>query len=253
MDTVNGTSALTLDQVVFYEENGYLQLPGFVEDELMERFNQHVWALRADPDPPLWVIGRDDDGTVDETKRFSTRLFNPHLHDEFALQMMRLPSISIALRALLGKPAVGLQSMYFYKTPGTKGQARHQDYFYIKNEANTLTACWLAMEDADEENGCLWVIPGTNRGTLLEHGAVRDKEEHEEWTHEVEGLEAPADIPVPMKAGDALFFHNLLVHSSTLNRSSTRSRRSYVCHYIREDSQLADPTVKPFPLDDDEI
>jgi phytanoyl-CoA hydroxylase len=57
-----------------------------------------------------------------------------------------------------------------------------------------------------------------------------------------------------MKAGDALFFHNLLVHSSTLNRSATRSRRSYVCHYIREDSVLADPNLfKPFPLDDDEI
>jgi phytanoyl-CoA hydroxylase len=67
------------------------------------------------------------------------------------------------------------------------------------------------------------------------------------------GLFEPKDIPVRMKAGDPLFFHNLLVHSSTPNRSPTRSRRLYVCHYIREDSQLADHTVKPFPLDDDEI
>jgi phytanoyl-CoA hydroxylase len=254
MGTITGTPAPTSSQVAFYEQNGYIQIPELVDRELMDRFNRHVWSLRADPDPAAWVIARNEDGSVDESKRFSTRLFNPHLNDEFALQMMKLPTIASVLRVLLGKPAVGVQSMYFYKTPGTKGQARHQDYFYIKNEANTLTACWLAMEDADEENGCLWVVPGTNRGPLLRHGAVRNKEEHEEWTHEAEGLRAPKDIPVPMKAGDALFFHNLLVHSSTLNRAAGRSRRAYVCHYIREDSQLADPKLfKRFPLDDDEI
>jgi len=45
-------------------------------------------------------------------------------------------------------------------------------------------------------------------------------------------------IPIMMEKGDILFFHELLIHSSNRNRSTDRWRRSYVCHYIREDSAV---------------
>jgi len=237
-DAVIGARILTEQQQTFYRENGYLLLPNLVRQPQIDAFNQHIWSLRADPDPPSWVIARQENGAVDAAERFAKRLFNPHLHDEFALRMMKLPEVGHILSDLLGAEAVGVQSMYFYKVPGTPGQANHQDYYYIKNELNTLTACWIAMEDADEENGCLWVIPGSHNGPLLRHGRVRDTDEHEHWTDEVEGADVSGEIPVRMKAGEALFFHNLLIHSSTKNRAVRRSRRSYVCHYIRHDSVI---------------
>ncbi len=101
----------------------------------------------------------------------------------------------------------------------------------------TMIAAWTAMEERiDEENGCLWVMPGTHKLGLLPHGAVKNVEEHEPWTEETEGVDTSKQIPVVMEKGDILLFSELLIHSSGKNRSTNRWRRSYVCHYIREDS-----------------
>ncbi len=154
--------------------------------------------------------------------------------------MMKLPIVRGALAQLLGDEAVGVQSMYFYKEPGSKGQAAHQDYYYIKNDPNTMIAASITLEKTDEENGCLWVIPGSHKLGLLPHGAVKNIIEHEPWTHETEGIDLSKEIPVIMEKGDILIFHNLIIHSSTLNRSTDRWRRSYVCHYIQHDSNIID-------------
>jgi phytanoyl-CoA hydroxylase len=242
------------DQLDFYRDNGYLLIHGLLDQATIDAFNAHIWQIRAAPTPPGWAMTPEPDGTIREEHRFSRRLFNPHLHDERSLRLMKLPRVGRILGELLGGAATGVQSMYFYKVPGTPGQANHQDYEYIKNELNTLTACWIAMDDADEENGCLWVVPGTNRGPLLGHGAVRDTEEHEDWTTEAVGIDHAAEVPVRMRSGDALFFHNLLVHSSTRNRSASRTRRAYVCHYIRHDSViLREDLARKIPFDDQEI
>lgn len=223
---------LTEDQVRFYEENGYVILPGGCSDDLIDAFNGHIYDVRNEHPMPEWAA-------CEEGKKYSLRLFNPHKHDSFSRQVMKLPAIRGGLAQLMGKEAVCVQSMYFYKEPGSPGQASHQDYYYIKNDPMTMIAAWIAMEDkVDEENGCLWVIPGTHKLGLLPHGAVRNIEEHEPWTDETEGADLSKQIPVIMNKGDILFFHELLIHSSNKNRSTNRWRRSYVCHYIREDANV---------------
>jgi len=236
---------LTDEQVRQYERDGYIVLRQACSNDLMDAYNAHIHAIRSAEPMPEWAIPRKrKDGSFDEKDRYSVRLFNPHLHDGFSLQMMKLPVVRGALAQCLGDEAVGVQSMYFYKEPGAPGQAAHQDYYYIKNDPNTLIAAWVAMEDADEENGCLWVIPGSHRIGLLPHGPVKNVAEHEAWTDEAEGIDLSQEIPVVMKKGDILIFHNLLIHSSTRNRSASRWRRSYVCHYIRHDSVIEREDLK---------
>lgn len=226
---------LTPEQVREYEENGYLIIRKECSDDLIDAFNSHIHTIRTADPIAEWAKPKSGSAPIEDKDRFSVRLFNPHLHDGFSLQMMKLPIVRGALAQLLGDEAVGVQSMYFYKEPGSHGQAAHQDYYYIKNEPNTLTAAWVAMEYTNEENGCLWVIPGSHKLGLLPHGAVKNLKEHEAWTHEVEGIDLNKETPVVLDKGDILFFDSLLIHSSTRNRSE-RWRRSYVCHYIRHDS-----------------
>jgi phytanoyl-CoA hydroxylase len=88
--------------------------------------------------------------------------------------MMKLPIVRGGLAQLMGDEAAGVQSMYFYKEPGSPGQAPHQDYHYIKDDPMTMIAAWIAMEKVDQENGCLWVIPGTHKLGLLPHGKVKN-------------------------------------------------------------------------------
>ena len=230
------TSPLTEEQVEFYRENGYVLLKRACSEDLIDAYNRHIRDLRSGDDVPEWALPRRA-GVIVENDRFTVRLFKPHKHDGFSVQMMKLPVVRGALAQLMGDEAVGVQSMYFYKEPGSPGQAAHQDYYYIRDEPMTMIAAWIAMEErVDEENGCLWVIPGSHRLGLLPHGDVKNLDEHESWTHETEGVDLKKEIPVVMEKGDILFFHELLIHSSGKNRSKDRWRRSYVCHYIRHDS-----------------
>ncbi|KQX45454.1 phytanoyl-CoA dioxygenase family protein [Paenibacillus sp. Root444D2] len=235
---------ITEEQYEQFERDGYLLIKKGCSSDLIDAFNGHIYDIRNQAEIPNWAA-------CEESKKFSLRLFNPHKHDSFSRQMMKLPIIRGALAQLMGKEANCVQSMYFYKEPGSPGQASHQDYYYIKNDPMTMIAAWIALEEVvDIENGCLWVIPGTHKLGLLPHGAVKNIEEHESWTDETEGADLSKQIPVEMEKGDILFFSELLIHSSNKNRSKDRWRRSYVCHYIREDSFVTqrEDLREKFPL-----
>jgi len=222
---------LSADQVQFYQENGYVIIRKGCNDQLIDVFNNHIHGIRKTDPMPDWA-------KVEEDRRFSLRMFNPHQHDSFSLQMMKLPIVRGALAQLMNDEPVGVQSMYFFKEPGSPGQAAHQDFYYIKDDPMTMVAAWIALENVDVENGCLWVIPGTHKLGLLPHGEVKNLAEHESWTDETEGIDLTKEIPVEMEKGDILFFHELLIHSSLRNRSKDRWRRSYVCHYIRHNAAV---------------
>ncbi|MFF2091326.1 phytanoyl-CoA dioxygenase family protein [Paenibacillus sp. NPDC058174] len=241
---VSPLTPLTEEQIEFFKENGYFLFKEGMSSDLIDAFNGHIYDIRNQNPMPEWAA-------CDEAKKYSLRLFNPHKHDSFSRQLMKNAIVRGALAQLMGKEAVCVQSMYFYKEPGSPGQASHQDYYYIKNDPMTMIAAWTAMEDSiDIETGCLWVMPGTHKLGLLPHGAVKDIEEHEHWTEETEGVDTSRQIPVEMEKGDILFFSELLIHSSKKNRSKDRWRRSYVCHYIREDSNVLhrEDLRQKFPL-----
>lgn len=223
---------LTDEQIEQFREQGFILFKKGMSEDLIEAFNGHVYDIRNQSPMPEWAA-------CEESKKYSLRLFNPHKHDSFSRQLMKNAIVRGALEQLMGKEAVCVQSMYFYKEPGSPGQAAHQDYYYIKNDPMTMIAAWIAMEESvDVENGCLWVMPGTHKLGSLPHGAVKNIEEHEHWTEETEGVDTTKQVPVLMEKGDILFFSELLIHSSNKNRSLNRWRRSYVCHYIREDSSV---------------
>ena len=57
--------------------------------------------------------------------------------------------------------------MLFIKHAGKPGQAWHQDEDFIPTRDRSLTAAWIALDDATIDNGCLWAIPGSHRPGVL--------------------------------------------------------------------------------------
>jgi ectoine hydroxylase-related dioxygenase (phytanoyl-CoA dioxygenase family) len=51
--------------------------------------------------------------------------------------------------------------MFYYKPPGSRGQAMHQDNFYLLVEPQTCVAAWTAINDADPENGGMYLVGDT--------------------------------------------------------------------------------------------
>ena len=72
------------------------------------------------------------------------------------------------LRDLLGPDVICHTSEYVNKQPGqTSGGSYHQDATFNAVDARCVVV-WVAIEDADMENGCMWFIPGSHKGGVVE-------------------------------------------------------------------------------------
>ena len=78
------------------------------------------------------------------------------------------------LTKLIGPNVKSMQSMYFVKSAGKPGQAWHQDEQYIPTRDRSLTGAFIAIDDADVENGCLWMHPGSHRAGVLHRMAAHE-------------------------------------------------------------------------------
>jgi phytanoyl-CoA hydroxylase len=96
----------------------------------------------------------------------------------------------------------------------------HQDYPYFPHEQHSVLAASVHLDDTDEANGCLHVVPGSHKLGPLE----ADGEAHT--------VDYPLEsgTPCPAAAGDVLFFNYLTIHGSGINRS-TRTRRNVLFQY----------------------
>ncbi|RKX34197.1 MAG: phytanoyl-CoA dioxygenase family protein [Verrucomicrobia bacterium] len=170
----------------------------------------------------------------DPLKEFP-RIMHPHRFNDVGRRYLLDERVRDCLTAILGNPPYAVQSMFYFKPPGSRGQALHQDNFYLLAEPGTCVAAWTAVDDCDTGNGALHVVPGSQDAAIICPETADNKESF--TTHFVpvpDGLKA---IPVEMKAGDTLFFNGSLIHGSGPNRSKTRFRRSFICHYVTHETE----------------
>jgi ectoine hydroxylase-related dioxygenase (phytanoyl-CoA dioxygenase family) len=111
----------------------------------------------------------------------------------------------------------------------------HQDRAYWKGSAKI--SIWIAMDDATVANGCLKVIPGSHLD-FLDHN-ISDTNKFKNSIAD-DALADREQISVEMAKGDALFFHDLLLHSSYENKSG-KDRWSIIPTY--RDAAIHDPTT----------
>ena len=130
-----------------------------------------------------------------------------------------------------------MQSMYFCKPPGMPGQAWHQDEIYIPTRDRSLVGAWYALDDANVENGCLWVIPGSHRNGMLYEQRAHHNPEFD-GAQQSFGFDDSGEIPVVVKKGSVVFFNGHLLHRSAKNRSEADFRRVLVNHYMNSYSFL---------------
>lgn len=135
------------------------------------------------------------------------------------------------LKELGHRKPLAIQSMFIFKQSKFGDEVpAHQDATFLYTEPNSVIGIWFALEDADQENGCLWVLPKGHKAGLknrfLKQGSKVSFQEEQKisWPKE-------AFIPVPVKAGDAIVLHGLLPHFSEQNLSE-KTRYAYTIHFI---------------------
>jgi len=224
----------------FYEVNGYVVVPGLFSPEETARYRDYFMELRREPRP------NDDTEIVmtgnDPIKRFP-RLIKPHQFDDVAKQWMLEPRLFDCMAALLGAEPYAAQTMVYFKPPGARGQALHQDNYYLRVHPGTCMAAWLALDDCDEANGCLEIVPGSHKWDLL---CTIDADTTISFTSVTIPIpEGSATVPVRMRAGDVMFFNGSIAHGSQPNTTTDRFRRALIGHYVEGTSEQVSKGYQP--------
>lgn len=153
------------------------------------------------------------------------------------------PRVLEVIQAAIGNDVVLLATGFFSKPAGEseKFVAWHQDTTYWGLEPPFAATLWIAIDDADIENGCLRVIPGTHRGGLLPHGQSGKSANMLGADQEIDAslIDERKAVDLELKAGQASLHDGITVHGSNPNRSQRR-RCGMTVRFTR-------PDVKPVP------
>jgi len=156
------------------------------------------------------------------------QLLDLHRHDDVVRAICEKPLIRETIETLLESPA-RLWSDQTIMKPAHHGSVVpwHQDTSYWGQEKRMT--CWLAIDDATPENGCMRMIPGSHLRGQLEF-TPKAFEGVDVSLLETNGVNADTQIYVPVPAGCASFHHPLTLHASDPN-STNRSRRAIAITY----------------------
>ncbi len=118
------------------------------------------------------------------------------------------------LVGVIGPDVKAMQSMLFVKAEGKPGQAWHQDEFFIPTRDRSLTAIWVALDDATVENGCLWVLPGSHQAGVIYPERQIDDARFDCTTEAYQFPYRDEDsVPIEVAAGSARHFQWLFASS----------------------------------------
>lgn len=229
----------TIDQ---FRRDGFLAFPYLVDRET-------VTALGAVYDAML--SGEIDVTPTDNPLGRITRqimmpsAYHPLFRDNPALEAGR----QIA-RDLLGvdnpRP---IFDMLIYKEPGQIAETPwHQDFSYSQMPyapagsaipSDQTLQFWLALDDVDEENGCMHFVPGQHDQPLLDHYVAAGEEDYSQRLLAIrdpeEALDLDKVVACPLAAGGATVHNYGTPHFTSGNRTVNRPRRAYIFNFSSRD------------------
>ena len=241
---------VSVEQYVRFRRDGFLVVPSLVSEAEIAELRAHCADIVAGRvarellgEHVMYAEAADAERAYSRIHMLHRRL---ELHERYLLQ----PRVLDVLEALIGPDVLALQTMLFLKPPGSDGQGYHQDSYYIPTLPDSLCGAWIAIDRADEENGCVWFTTGSQHepiypdaGNVALHypGArpeglrlvdhVSDTDAARNGLTPIAARYPGREVPARAEPGDVVFFGGHVLHRSHRNRSASRFRRSFVGHY----------------------
>ncbi len=219
-------------QVEKFEREGFCIIPSALSPDLLGRFrleaDSSILELKA-------AMEREDPG-VEKLNQVPEHLFIPGYGDrlESPSEFLFGDLMVEGCKRFLGESAYLFIELFVCKSPLSDVEFEwHQDSGYLHNfgykDYSPNLSVWLALDDVDESNGALWVIPFSEWPDRV----VMPHEETKEGSLSARFPKAAKAISLPMEAGSLVFFSGVLPHRSGPNLTEY-NRRAYLWQYSQQ-------------------
>ena len=210
---------LTAAQLRHYRSEGFVRLGRILDRHTVEGLRKEESRLRKSRLP-------QDPGGAKDAIVFRSQLCN---YSAPVRNLVLSDALVAPARQLVGSNNLALWfHQYVTKMPDRGREATefpwHQDHAFTALEPATDTVIWIALDDCDENNGCVWIKPRTHRQGLRAHH--RNGKQPWNLTTDVEG----DGVAALLKAGEAVAFTGRTLHRSKYNRTA-RPRRGFFANY----------------------
>jgi Phytanoyl-CoA dioxygenase (PhyH) len=242
---------LSPEQLAGFQKDGYVAGVQVLNDVQVDTLRSELDGLMAKDHPAHSLF---HEYHSNETNDPNAVLFHalgawrtgPGFHD-----VLWSPAFLAPASQLLGGPVRFWHDQLFCK-PAHHGAvvAWHQDYSYwTRTEPMSHLTCWIALDDSDRNNGCLYYVPGSHRWRLLPRTGLTGNMDEIMTVLTEEQKAAFHPVPIELKKGQCTFHHPLMVHGSFENRSD-RPRRATLINAFRDGVQSAadEPLLQGVPV-----
>ncbi|GIW97648.1 MAG: L-proline 4-hydroxylase [Pirellulaceae bacterium] len=223
-----------------FQETGYVVVPNLLHGDEVALLRQ---VAKKDAQIRQRATTRSDARGAATTLALSNEV-----EDDLYSHVTRLRRIVDAMTQFLGDEVYHYHHKMMLKDAYVGGAWEwHQDYGYWYNFGclwPRMASCFIAIDRATRENGCLQVIPGSHHIGRIDHGKVGEQTgaDPERVAAALERMEVQF---VELAPGDAIFFHCNLLHRSDAN-TSPEPRWSLICCYNTRSNSPYKPSRHPF-------
>ena len=243
--------ALSEEQVRQFKEHGYLYKVRLLNERQLDALRAQL-AEMVDPEHEgrefFYEYHSNESESVDNVLFHALGAWRVRtaFHD-----VLWNPAFRMAAYQLLGKGFRLFHDQLFSK-PAKHGSvvAWHQDYSYWTwTTPMAHLTCWMGLDAADTENGCMYYVPDSHHWGLQKWGHIAQAQDAP--LSDREDLDLSGQIDVGLKAGSAVLFHSLMVHGSGPNQtehSRNAALYAYFSPHVRYVPGEGAPREKSFPV-----
>lgn len=220
----------------YFERDGYVFIPAFfnVDQVTAVKWELERYISEVVPGMPANHVMYEDKTDAATLKQMQ----DMQAHSAFFNQLMCGSELEKLAEAVLGEKVIGKNVEYFNKPPRIgKSTPPHQDAYYFNIQPAQAITMWMALEDADEQNGCVSYLSGSHKKGMRPHGRTSTIGFSQSIT-DYGTAEDMANLKTfPAKPGDLLIHHSMTVHTAGANTTESRSRKALGLIYFGESAQ----------------
>lgn len=235
---------LSTEQTERFRDEGYLILDPCLEEGEVEALRERVRGIAdGEVDFPEASVEYEPGATGRRMKHLR-KINHPSRHDPFFVDHARHPRILEAMIDLLGEDLKLFGDQLFMKPPGGIEKTYHQDCPYFPVRPMEVITAWVALDEVTEENGCMYVVPGSHKLGAVDHSEPWMVGDRQDMKIPDAAIDRERERPVTLRAGGCSFHHGLIQHRSGPNRTQT-FRRGLATHYMTARSRWVGEGEQP--------